>query len=896
MAYIKNYNYMEKIYNITFNQIDKQIQIYFENNHYFSNYSLNQIMEKLEKEVIKISKFDEITNINKKKKKLKNVFDIRKCMNENINKKKLKFNSSYANCISSIWELYPEDDVKDNKSEKDTFQINFYCESKIYKLLLIYFNKNHILINENEDQSNMLIQTEICKIPDKFVKSKSINNINELKNENKIESMNNIVELKNENIIESINNINEIENQNKIEYNNNVHYKKVFILKNIDELDDDFVNLMEVEYINQIFIIFMNINNHKKEENLKSELKNKLSDFLSENAEVDIKKYFDWNNIRILNEYNELSLTILKIYLYFNQIDDYDLFDFINKNNIIVQNIEGLKEEMEQLNKNDHFINIKLCGNSSTGKSTFINTILGEKRSLIEGSSGTSKKNHIFISKKYNLKFIDDLGFDKGDEGKINEEIDDLKNKKHRIIIDKNIELSYGYYNDSRNKINLLLFFSRYDTPYNINSQQLKFMKNIDNKEIPIIFVINFCDDKIFEDKLKYKNNKNRCKSFNNKYLRLLETMAKELEDKEQIQFIKKKKIPINCLNKKGYHSLFKKIYKLFKDSMVKNEIIEKLKSGDNYASPNKDLKNLLETNIFFKDIKSEDIISQQLKESVVLIKDLILKLTGQYSGEILLPWFAIMNSIKKYIYWRPKKEFYPLLTDLVFDIYDIFGEVKKQNECSEFIQKCLDNYFKISENGELDFEEFKNDIIKFRNLFYNLENNFSVKEENQNDSIKEKILKISEDNFSNIGKFFLEEEKKFFENQINDAIKAKSNDKKISIIYDDSYLTENDDDEATELIVVDNISKYKKEFNNIKEKISNYIKKKFGIRHGESIVDNNKDKILLRIFLINLVCKQLIDELCEKSQNIWDFFLNLAEQYNSSVEGLIKLKDYYKE
>ena len=392
MAYIKNYNYMEKIYNITFNQLDKQIQIYFENNHYFSNYSLNQIMEKLEKEVIKISKFDEITNINKKKKKLKNVFDIRKCMNENINKKKLKFNSSYANCISSIWELYPEDDVKDNKSEKDTFQINFYCESKIYKLLLIYFNKNHILINENEDQSNMLIQTEICKIPDKFVESKSINNINELKNENKKESMNNIVELKNENIIESINNINEIENQNKIEYNNNVHYKKVFILKNIDELDDDFVNLMEVEYINQIFIIFMNINNHKKEENLKSELKNKLSDFLSENAEVDIKKYFDWNNIRILNEYNELSLTILKIYLYFNQIDDYDLFDFINKNNIIVQNIEGLKEEMEQLNKNDHFINIKLCGNSSTGKSTFINTILGEKRSLIEGSSGTSKK------------------------------------------------------------------------------------------------------------------------------------------------------------------------------------------------------------------------------------------------------------------------------------------------------------------------------------------------------------------------------------------------------------------------------------------------------------------------------------------------------------------------
>ena len=123
-------------------------------------------------------------------------------------------------------------------------------------------------------------------------------------------------------------------------------------------------------------------------------------------------------------------------------------------------------------------------------------------------------------------------------------------------------------------------------------------------------------------------------------------------------------------------------------------------------------------------------------------------------------------------------------------------------------------------------FENFKNDIIKFRNLFYHLENNFSVKEDNKNGSIVERILKIDVYNFSNIGKFFIKEEKKFFENQIRGVIKTISNDEKISIISDESNSIQKDDDEETELIDVDNLSKHKNEFNNIKEKISNYIKK----------------------------------------------------------------------
>ena len=70
-------------------------------------------------------------------------------------------------------------------------------------------------------------------------------------------------------------------------------------------------------------------------------------------------------------------------------------------------------------------------------------------------------------------------------------------------------------------------------------------MKNIDSQKIPILFVINFCDDKIFEDKLESQNNANKCDSFNNYYLNLLETMVKQLENKDQEQSIKKVKLKI---------------------------------------------------------------------------------------------------------------------------------------------------------------------------------------------------------------------------------------------------------------------------------------------------------------------------------------------------------------
>ena len=394
----KSYNYKNGIYQIRFKLLNEKIKIFYNNSLYSSNYSLQDIIDKIKKEVNKIGKYEKISSLTEKRKKLES-FDIISCLEKNILQNKLVFGASYGNCLPSIWNIFPED----NKNIEDTFQINLYRQSNIYKLLIIRFNenKNENLINEiitngNKAQNKDKIQEEIDKIPNKLKISININDINELYNDN---------------------------NQ---QYVTNDNYKKVFILRDINELNEDLIDLIQEEYREQLFIIIPKQNN-----NIINTIEQKLGDILSDK---NIRKYFDLKNIIRLENMNKLSLSIIKIYLYFNQIDDYDLIDFVHENELLKKKIEGLKEEIEQIINNDHIINIKVCGTSSTGKSTFINTILDEKRALTNPSSGTTKKCNIYISKKYNLKFIDDLGFDEGNEGEVNREIESLKDKRHRNI------------------------------------------------------------------------------------------------------------------------------------------------------------------------------------------------------------------------------------------------------------------------------------------------------------------------------------------------------------------------------------------------------------------------------------------------------------------------------
>ena len=632
--------------------------------------------------------------------------------------------------------------------------------------------------------------------------------------------------------------------------------------------------------------------------------------------------FFDSNNIITLKDYKKLSLTIIKIYLYFNQIDDNDLVEFIDDNDLLNKNIDGLEDIRTEILNSDHYINIKLCGPSSSGKSTFINTILGEKRDLAKISTGTTKKGHIFISQKYRLKLIDDLGFDEGDEGERNEEIfKSLTNDKHRIIIDEAFERSYGYNNDFQNKYHLLLYFLKYES-YNIIQEHINFVNKLNNDKIPIIFVISFCeDDDIFNGRNEFKKNGDKSQNGYTDYVNLIEIALKQ---KEQNEYIDKKKIPINCLKKKGLGDLFEEIYNVFKNKIIQKNYIDKLEkdieTGSKDNDPNKDIKN----NFFLKDIKIKDIISPQMKASVLLVKDLILKLTGQYSGKLeWMPAFKfsfsrMWNNLRKVItYKRPNNEFYPLLTELVLKIFRIFGDEEKNvQNCNEYIKTTIYKYFKINENGEISYETFKKDIRKYRNLFNNTKKYYEIEETIQDNILERGIFEINADKFTNTGKFLLEQEKYFFDIEITNEIKKSINNRTISeddetdyhqdnildnsktkLLSDDSNLIDNEIKEEKDLEPNDS-NKYINDFKNISEQIINYIKKNFGEISGDNILENRNDKILLKIFLINLVCRELTKELCQKnnSQSINEYLKNLAEEYNKSINGLKMLAKEFQE
>ena len=176
-----------------------------------------------------------------------------------------------------------------------------------------------------------------------------------------------------------------------------------------------------------------------------------------------------------------------------------------------------------------------------------------------------------------------------------------------------------------------------------------------------------------------------------------------------------------------------------------------------------------------------------------------------------------------------------------------------------------------------------------------------------------ENVFHIQDNKFSEVGNFFLEQEKKFYTINLKNTLKTvgKNIDENFDIetTMEKSNLIENEignntieknEIEEKELIEYDKMSiNYSDEFGQILERITNYIKKKFGKYEEGDLIDNNNDKILLKIFIINLVCKDLIYELCEeyhKNKNNYDFFFNLAKKFNNSIRGLNNLKKHFEE
>ena len=308
---------------------------------------------------------------------------------------------------------------------------------------------------------------------------------------------------------------------------------------------------------------------------------------------------------------------------------------------------------------------------------------MGEKKSFtLKTKSIGTERNNFYIHKKYPIKLIDVCGFAEGNETQQNlEKLNSIyKEEISNILIDEPMNDIFSFYGDKRNNIHLLIYFNIYDDRYDIFPGELPLILDIIEKKIPIIFVVNKCPEDIFSDQ-------------EDRQL-LTDEIAKTRKDTD---FENYETYFINCINGKGFDILLKGIYKKYEKNIIKDLDLIKIKD---YSMPIEEFNNLFEKTFFFGTISPKDIfLNESLLESVLDIKNLIVKLAGYYSGNLGYLdslSFLFFKRLYNQFHRNSNSNFFPLLTNLVKKIYSNFGFQKTDEQCNNFIKKKISQYFNL--------------------------------------------------------------------------------------------------------------------------------------------------------------------------------------------------------
>ena len=791
-----------------------------------------------------------LENLNEKFEKIiscKEISDFKKILEKNINKKTLILKPPYKSIINSIWKIFPGD-----SSKKQTFTL--ISQKSFNKNISLFFyenfTKSEIFVKESEKQL-LIKQKEIIKFVS-YTKRTYENNL----------FMDNMFFLigKEDNEEKKINNyINIIEEKEK-EY----EFRSLLIFfDDNNNILDSLMKIINKCYRHQIFVLILTSNDKNK---LYNEIANKINK-LTESK----RSYFDMNNIFIYNnsqlEISKSIISIIKVYTYFNQLGT----GFYTKLENLDLKIDDLKEEISN-SFHTHYFNILLCGRTGAGKSTFINKFLGEKKSFtLKTKSAGTYKNNFYIHKKYPIKIIDVCGFAGGNEAKENlEKMNLIYNKDSvNILIDEPSTDAFSFYGDRRNNIHLLLYFNVYGEKYDILPGETPIMDEAMKLKIPIIFLINKCPDQIFSDEDE------------------MEDLKMDVADaRKGTKYEKFKTYCINCLNGKGFDLLLKGIYEMYKNNIIKEDDLDKIK---NHSLGEEDFKTIFKNNIFFGDISPKDVfLNESLITSCINIKKLLVKLGGYYSKEL-----KKLKSLKFYFkyklynnIWRnSEKNFFPLLTDLVQKIYSNFGLDKTKVECNDFIIKVLSLYFNIDLSEVKSGKKSDDKNIKNKN-----EEDYDCTVEGNNEC-------AAPYNFS-LEKFAAD-----YANLLN--------------LYSDSKnfkITEHI--EEHNLKTKGNINEIILNKNNIKEidlnRLYTLIKRDFGLDNSKRDA-TSEEKIILKLFYVSYVCNELIGILCGKMNqksfkytSIYNFYYTVSLSYNAAINGFLdickdmiqkekEIKDYAK-
>ena len=402
--------------------------------------------------------------------------------------------------------------------------------------------------------------------------------------------------------------------------NNNIFFNK----------NSDGIETGEYVLFNWKFLIFESIcesNNQLIIENIKYDfLEEEFNDIII----VTVNKLLDENTKKFLSDFQNFSTQISKqpiilfitkeenpnikelYYLitnyYFDKRNIYALkypseekengliMDFINKSMSYYHEYGDLYDSVNDDILSNYKLNILMCGKSGTGKSSFVNKFLNEKRAKEgEGLSQTHKVVR-FTHQKYPLTIYDTPGFE---------------NEKTVENVRKLLQEHNKFLNDARKKINLILYFFYYSERA-VYSFEIPILKDLIKYDAEIIFVINFVTDsiekshykriyKIYQDALQ-----NIYKDCNNFKIIINPINIYPTLDENSEEF-KIKRLPF------GMDILFETIYNVFKPMIIDIKEFEKMTNVN-------DIISFLGRNKLYQPFKQENDFILSLKIEILRI------------------------------------------------------------------------------------------------------------------------------------------------------------------------------------------------------------------------------------------------------------------------------------
>ena len=640
---------------------DKQkfeLNIYIYSNDKISNYLYNSI-KNINEEIYNWKKKEFIGFSPENSKLLSNI-----CQSDF---KKKDFKNSIIIPIKSISNF--NNIITEN--DKDIFSVfNELNEEKQPFFLIIDENQNDFIENKenisvktsDDDKEKLDYFRFIGEIFDKIKENKRLEKDFQLKIDLDLNS-----KIKLDKFKEYINKKKNNNEDFEIFINNHLFYQYLFGIENIDIilLEEKIEENINSDRNIDISLIIYNINLTESFDYEIFEIKNvEFSSFFFKKNELNkiLRKekyqYLDKRNFKVIRAKQSPKYNLIKYTGYFNQIGDILL--------------------LEQIPYYSAKINIAIAGYIGSGKSTLINTIIGEKRCL-EGKGG-SMTNYIsqFALKEYALNFYDFPGFRAKINGKENTSlfIDEIKSKISDL-------------KKMNEAIHCFLFCIKFEQRiFDENEDEIKEVFKIMMKlEIRTFFIITSSER---EDTREFHDFKeiiiNNLESFRNN----LVDIDKKSFDKIFGDDLSYSIIPIyskdkishgNRINAFGLDDLFKKLYEYFKN--------KKINLDKDIYSDDKKLDQFIKENELLKIFESKKKLGEDFKRKI-----------EKEMGNMLIKLFVQFPTI----------------------FYNFSEEEEKANEVINYLVELLFNliYCYLSQHNDIEkyqiinqkFYKIKSDII----------------------------------------------------------------------------------------------------------------------------------------------------------------------------------------